>query len=76
MPFLFEVKEMDGSHFFVKNQSIKVINLASNGLKDGCSGLIRKFAESNGKAVEMFLEGNRFGKNTKETLKFYENLVL
>ena len=65
VPFLFEVKESNGSHFYIKNQSLRTLNLASNGIKDICAPVIRKFAEGSGKGVELFIEGNRFTKNTK-----------
>lgn len=51
------------------------MNLAANTLKDTCSGLLRKFLESNGKGLQLFIEGNKFSKATKETFKFYENVI-
>lgn len=59
----------------MKNTSLKILNLASNGLKDGCGGLLRKFIESNGRALELFIEGNKFSKTMKETFKFYETVI-
>lgn len=51
MPFVFEVKETANGRCYVKNVSLKILNLASNGLKDQSSVLIRKFLEGNGRGV-------------------------
>jgi hypothetical protein len=75
VPFLFEVKDSGNGRFYVKNTSLKILNLANNAIKDSSSGIIRKFVEGPGKSLEIFIEGNKFSKNTKETLKFYENVI-
>lgn len=54
---------------------MKILNLASNGLKDSLAGQIRKFIEGNGKGVELFIEGNKFSKASKEAFKFYDNVI-
>ncbi len=60
----------------MKNTSIKILNISNNGIKDGSMGSIRSFAENQGKNVELFIEGNKFNKKTKETLKFFGNLII
>ena len=51
VPFVFEVKETPNGRVYVKNQSLKILNLAFNGIKDSHSNLFRKFLESNGKVL-------------------------
>lgn len=75
MPFVFEVKDTANGKCYVKNVSLKILNLANNGLKDSVVGAVRKFIENNGKNIELFIEGNKFSKTVKETLKFYENVI-
>ena len=43
VPFVFEVKETADGRFYVKNTTMKILNMANNGLKDGCGAMIRKF---------------------------------
>jgi hypothetical protein len=54
---------------------LKILNLASNDLKDSLAGQIRKFIEGNGKGIELFIEGNKFSKASKEAFKFYDNVI-
>jgi hypothetical protein len=75
VPFVFEVKDTPNGKVYVKNTCLKILNLASNGIKDSSAGLIRKLMEGNGKHLELFIEGNKFSKTIKETLKFYENVI-
>ena len=76
VPFVFDVKQTENGRFYVKNTSIKILNISNNGIKDGSMGSIRSFAENQGKNVELFIEGNKFNKKTKETLKFFGNLII
>ena len=46
---MFEVKETASGRCYVKNTSLKILNIASNGIKDQLAGFIRKFVENNGK---------------------------
>lgn len=59
----------------MKNLSLKMLNLASNGIKESLAVLVRKFVENQGRQVELFIEGNKFSKTTRETFKFYENVI-
>jgi hypothetical protein len=65
VPFVFEVKETPNGRVYVKNTSLKILNLAVNGLKDASAGLLRKFLDNNGRSIELFLEGNKFSKASK-----------
>jgi hypothetical protein len=69
------VKETPNGRVYVKNSTLKILNLASNGIRDSSAGLIRKLIEGNGKHLELFIEGNKFSKTVKETFKFYENVI-
>ncbi len=75
MPFLLEVKDTPAGRAYVKNTTLRVLNLASNGMRDPSAVLIRKLIEGNGKHLELFIEGNKFSKTVRETFKFYENVI-
>ena len=60
-----EVKETPNGRVYVKNTSLKILNLASNGIKDSCAVTVRNFLSANGKGLELFIEGNKFSKATK-----------
>ena len=49
----------------MKNTTLKVLNISSNGLTDNLVPLIRNFAEKQGKNIELFIEGNKFSKKNK-----------
>jgi hypothetical protein len=51
VPFVFEVKDTINGKCYVKNTTLKILNLASNGVKDNAGGVVRKFVEGNGRNV-------------------------
>jgi len=46
-----EVKETPNGRAYVKNTSLKILNLASNGIKDSCASVIRNFLSANGRGL-------------------------
>ena len=70
------MKETEEGRFYVKNMTIKLINLARNSIGDSGMGAMKKFAEAQGKEVQIFLEGNKLTKKGKESLKVFENILL
>ena len=49
VPFVLEVKETEEGRFYVKNMTIKLINMARNSIGDSGMGAIKKFMEGQGK---------------------------
>ena len=76
VPFVLDVKQSEEGRFYVKNMSVKLINLAKNGIGDTSAAHIKKFTENQGKHVQLFLQGNKITKKSKETLKLFENILL
>lgn len=76
LPFVFEVKESEAGRFYVKNTSLQNLNLAKNGLGDSTAGLIKAFANEQGAKVQLFLEGNKFTKKSKDAFKAFGNLLI
>ena len=43
VPFVFEARESGSGHCIVKNQTLKILNMASSGIKEAGAQHLRKF---------------------------------
>ena len=72
MPYLDEVKEVDGEFFKIKNDVLKVFNLIQNNFTEKSFDNIIKLLDGNKKTV-ISIEGKPYSEEQKKILKDIES---
>lgn len=58
------------------NTSVQNISMAKNGLEDCTASILKNFAAGRGANVQIFLDGNKFTKRVKGSLRKYKSLLI